>query len=123
MEAVASGDDAAAQFVVLLADDVVDDGGVAVDVLDRHVGRLEDDRVAGGKAGGDEVLDDLLLPVHRDRLADELVEVEPVAVAFEGQLDAAVGEALAVEPVGDAEVAQQGDARCSSTPARTRCST
>ena len=111
MEAVAAGDDAAAQLVALAVGDVADDGCVAVDVVDRHVGRLEHDRVAGGEAGGDEVLDDLLLAVHGDRVADELVEVEAVAAALEGQLDAAVGEALAVEPLGDAELAEQVDAR------------
>ena len=111
MEAVAAGDDAAAQLVALAVGDVADDGAVAVEVVDRHVGRLEHDRVAGGEAGGDEVLDDLLLPVDGDRVADELVEVEAVAAALEGELDAAVGEALAVESVGDAELAQQGDAR------------
>ena len=111
MEAVAPGDDAAAQLVLLAVGDVADDGMVAVDLVDRHVGRLEHDRVASGEAGGDEVLDDLLLAVDGDRVADELVEVESVAATLEGQLDAAVGEALAVEPIGDAELAEQGDAR------------
>ena len=111
MEAVAAGDDAAAQLVLLTVGDVADDGVVAVDLVDRHVRRLEHDRVAGGEAGGDEILDDLLLAVHGDRVADQLVEVEAVAATLEGQLDAAVGEPLAVEPIGEAEVAEQGDTR------------
>ena len=75
------------------------------------VGDLEHDRAAGVEAGGDQVLDDLLLAVHGDRVADEVDEVDAVAAALEGELDAAVGEALAVEAVGEAELAEQLDGR------------
>ena len=109
MESVATGDDATAQLVVLAVGGVTDDGGVAVDLVDGHVRRLEHDRVSGGQAGGDEVLDDLLLAVDGDRMADQLVEVEAMPATFEGQFDAPVGQALAVEPLGHAQLAQQGD--------------
>ena len=123
VEAVAAGDDAAAQLVLLAVVAVADHGAVGVDVDDRHVDGLEHDRVAGGEAGGDEVLDDLLLAVHGDRPADELEEVDAVAAALEGQLDAAVGEALAVEPSASPSSRSSSTVGCSSTPARTRCST
>ena len=110
MEAVAAGDDAAVQLVVLAAGHVPDDRGVALDLVDGHVRGLEHDRVSGGEAGSDEVLDDLLLAIDRDRVADELVEVEAVPATLEGQLDAPVGQALAVESFGDAELAEEGDA-------------
>ena len=85
--------------------------GVGVDAVDRDVVDLEHDRVAGAQAGGDQVLDDLLLPVDRDRVADEVEEVDAVTAAPEGELDAAVGKALAVEALGEAELAEQLDAR------------
>ena len=72
---------------------------------------LEHDLAAGGQAGRDEVLDDLLLAVDGDRAPGQLEEVDAVAAPVEGQLDAAVGEALAVEAIGEPELAQQLDGR------------
>jgi hypothetical protein len=89
----------------------VDDGVVGVDVDRRDVERLEHDLAAGGEAGGDEVLDDLLLAVDGDRPPGQLEEVDAVADPVDRELDATVGEALAIEAIGEPELAQQLDGR------------
>ena len=62
------------------------------------------------QARGDEVLDDLLLAVDRDRPAvGEPAEVDAVALAVEAQLEAAVDERLAVQTVAEAGVGEQLD--------------
>ncbi len=59
---------------------------------------------------GDQVLDDLLLAVDRDRAAaGELGQRDPVPRAAEAQLDALVHEPLAVQPVGHAQLGEQID--------------
>ena len=71
---------------------------------------LEQQRRAGLEAGGDQVLDHLLLAVDRDPAATrELVEGDPVAAAAEAQLHAVVHEALALEPLAHAHLDQQVD--------------
>ena len=77
--------------------------------LDRGRLRLE---AHVGPAGGDQVLDHLLLAVDRDRAAArEVGQRDPVALAAEAQLEAVVHHALAVQAVGHAEL----------VPARRRC--
>src|SRR5205085_4321022 len=55
----------------------------------------------------DQILDDLRLPVDDDRAAGQLAQRDVVALAVELQVDAAVDDPLAVEPVGQADFAQQ----------------
>ncbi len=111
MESVAPRHDLAAQLPRLAVVAVADERLVGVDVDRLDVERFEHDRAAGRETGGDEVLDDLLLAVHGDRAADELDEVDVVAAALEGELDATMREAHAVETLRQAEVAQELDGR------------
>ena len=107
------------------------DGPLGRQVVERHVGGGEHDLAAGGQARRDEVLDDLLLAVDGDRAAGQLEEVDAVARAVERQLDATVGEALAVEAVGEARApaaARRSGARgrrrgrAARRSSRSRCS-
>ena len=77
---------------------------------------LEQDGRAGREAGGDEVLHDLLLAVDGDALAGELGEVDAVPVAVDGDLDPMMDEGLAIEPLGQAEPAQELDRRLLQHP-------
>ena len=59
------------------------------------------------EAGGDEVLDHLLLPVHGDGPAGQLFQVDAVTLAVEAQLDAPVHQALAAHPATHTELVEQ----------------
>ena len=77
---------------------VADRGPLAVEVVERDVGDSEPKRPAALEPRGDQVLDDLRLPVHDDGLARQLVEREPVPLRSRLQLDARVDEPLAAHP-------------------------
>ena len=112
MEAVAAGDDVAAQLVVgsLVAE--ADARPLALEVVQRDVVDLEAQLAAGLQPRGDEVLDHLLLAVDGDRPpAGELGEVDAVPAPVEAQLEAVVDEALAVQALGDAGRVEQVDGR------------
>ncbi len=71
---------------------------------------LEDDLPARVEPGGDEVLDDLVLAVHRDRTpSGELVHVDAVALPTEPQLDAVMDHTLLLHTVTDTRLVQQVD--------------
>ena len=100
VEAVAAGDDVAAQLLLGAVVAEADAGRVGVDARDGDVLDLEEQRAAGVQAGVDQVLDDLLLPVDGDRrAAGELGQGDAVADAVEAQLEALVHEPLALEPL------------------------
>ena len=117
--AVAPGHDVAGELLELAAalqPDLVgegpgaeaDGGAVGLDPLDLDRLRLPDDLAARLDAGRVEILDDLVLPVERDRpAAGELLEVDAVMATRPAQLDAVVHRALLGHPVADAGVAQQ----------------
>jgi DNA-binding IclR family transcriptional regulator len=84
-----------------------DPGPLTVEAGKRNAGDLKTDVATGVKAGRDQVLDDLLLPVHGDRAPDEIGEVDAVPVVSEAQLDALVPHALVVEALADAGLAQR----------------
>ena len=107
MEPVAAGDHVAGE---LLRRAVVAEGdarAVGGKVVHRDVGGLEQDRLAGGEAGGDQVLHHLVLAVDGDVPAGEGGEVDPVVAAGEAQVHAVVRQALAPQAVADAGGDQQ----------------
>src|SRR5207249_7777706 len=100
VEAVAAG----YRVALDLTARVPDDAARGIDRLDR---RLEEERQPGLEPRRDQVLDDLRLTVDHDRApAGELRERHVVALAVELQVDAAVDHSFAVEPGGDAGLAQ-----------------
>ena len=110
MEAVAAGDDVAAQLVVGALVAEADAGPLALEVVQRHVLDLEAQLAAVAQPRGDEVLDHLLLAVDRDRPpAGELGEVDAVPAPVEAQLEAVVDEALAVQALAHAGLVEQVD--------------
>ena len=117
--AVAAGHDVAGELLELAAalqPDLVgegpgaeaDGGAIGLDPVDLDRLRLPDDLAARLDARRVEILDDLVLPVERDRpTARELREVDAVMATRPAQLDAVVHRALLGHPVADAGVAQQ----------------
>ena len=79
-----------------------DPRAVAVDVLRDDVGDVEQQRRAAVQLRLDQVLGDLGLPVDPHRAPAELGEVQLVPGAGVLQVDAAVLQALALQPVADA---------------------
>ena len=105
VEAVAAGDQVALQRVPLALVRELDLRRLRVH---RHVGDLEVQRQAGLQPRADQVLDDLLLAVDRDRAAaGEVAQRDPVALAAEPQLDAVVHEPLAMHPLAEADLVHQ----------------
>ena len=105
MIAVAARDQVALERVLLAVVGVGDRRGLGID---DHVGNLEVQRQAGLQARVDEVLDDLLLAVDRDRApAREVRQRDPVPLAVEAQFDAVVDEPLGVHPLAQADLVHQ----------------
>ena len=74
------------------------------------VAHLEEDLLARVEARLDEVLDDLVLRVDRDRTpAGEPAEIDAMAAPAEAQLDAVMDEAFALEPLAHARLDQEVD--------------
>jgi hypothetical protein len=107
VEPVASGDRVALELAALPVEHVADPRPRAVDVVQRGDRGLEKQRPVVGEARGDQVLDDLLLGVGPDRAADEALHVEVVGPLGGAQVDAAVADALPLETVADAVLAEQ----------------
>ena len=117
--AVAAGHDVAGELLELAAalqPDLVgegpgaeaDGGAIGLEPVDLDRLRLPDDLAARLDARRVEILDDLVLPVERDRPpARQLLEVDAVMATRPAQLDAVVHRALRGHPVADAGVAQQ----------------
>ena len=71
---------------------------------------FEQELTAGFEAGGDQVLDDLLLAVHGDRSATgQFGERDAVSLTFEAQLDAVMHQPLALHAPTHAHGTQQVD--------------
>ena len=79
--------------------------------MHRHVGGLVDGGQAGGAARVHQVAGDLGLAVdHHRPAAGQRLQVDAVALAAEGQLDAIVHQALAVHALAHARLVEQVDA-------------
>ena len=110
VEPVAPGDDVALEHVLRALVRVQHPRPLRLDLLDPDVVHLEQQRPPGGEPRLDQVLDDLGLPVDRDRLAaGERRHVDPVPLARELQLDAFVHEALARQPLPHARLGEEID--------------
>jgi len=85
-------------------------GLVGIELADLGVRHLELDHGPGREPGPDQVLDDLGLGVDRHpAAAGQGAEVEVVPLALELQVDPAVFEALGVQPLAEADGAEQLD--------------
>src|SRR5581483_5806085 len=81
-----------------------------VEIVDAHLLRLEQERKPALKPRRDQVLDHLGLAVDDDAApAGEVAERDPVPLAVELERDAVVDEALSLQALPDAGLAQQVD--------------
>src|SRR5262249_13854307 len=108
VEAVAAGDEVAAELLQPPAVVEAHLGLARVEVVERRVLHLEEDLAARGEPRGDEVLDRLVLRVDHDgAAAGEAREVHAMTAAGEAQVDPLVHEALALHAFADAGCFQQ----------------
>ena len=81
-----------------------------VEVVDANVVRFEYDLTSGGQPRRDQILDDFVLSVNRDRAAArQPAQIDAMAAAGEAQLDAMMGQAEARETLTDAGLFEQVD--------------
>jgi hypothetical protein len=96
---VASGDEVALKLLILPVLDEADHGPVTGEVFHGGAGDAEPDVAAVGQPPGDQVLEHLVLGIHGHGPAGrQLVQVDPVDGAGEGQVDAVVDEPVADHP-------------------------
>ena len=108
MEPVAAGDDVALDGLARSIEDEADRWTIGLHVVELYVAHLEQDRMPGCEPKRDQVLDDLLLAVHRDPAsAGELTEVDAVIAATEAQSNAVMHQALAAHPRSRADGIEQ----------------
>ena len=98
--AVAPGEPVTAHLVALAVVTVADRRRRAGEVVHAHDLGFEQELATGVEAGADEVLDDLVLAVHRDGAAGlQVAQRDPVVLALEAQADTVVDESLVPEAV------------------------
>ena len=107
MKAVAAADEVAGQLLVLAVVPEPDFRGLAGEVMDADVGRLEQDLAAIGEPPVDQILHHLLLAIDGHALADELAEIDVVQGAAEAEIDAVVEHAFALHARAHADLDQE----------------
>ena len=111
METVASGDDIAGEFELLRAVPKADPWSFGFKVMQRQVADAEAKFCGSGQSCRDEILDHLLLTVHRDRTAaGEFRKIYAVPDTAEAQLDAAMHQAFAPHAIANTRLIEQVDA-------------
>ena len=78
--------------------------------MDGHCIDLKVERLACGQAGGNQVFDDLLLPVNHDSTPRQLLEIDPVALTPEMQKNAVMRQPLLHHPGAHARGIEDIDA-------------
>jgi hypothetical protein len=107
VEPVAARDDVADELVALAPVAVPDARRVRLELVERDVVHLEEQRRARGDPRLDQVLHDLRLAVDDDRLPGQLVEGDPLSLTRRLELDARVHEPLAPQPLADAHLLEE----------------
>ncbi len=75
--------------------------------MQTHVLDVKENLAAVGQPSRDQILDDLLLAVDRDPLADQTTEIEMMQRAVEAEKDAVMPHRLALQAFADAGLHQQ----------------
>jgi len=108
MEAVASTNKIAGQFVSLTILSISDFRLGAFEVMHADAFNLEQDLAASGDAGIGQIFDDLVLGVDGDSFSTgQVFEIDTMAVAMEAQLDSIVNQALTLHPLAHAHFHEQ----------------
>jgi hypothetical protein len=111
VETVAPGDQVAFELLLGALVAEPDPRAVCVEVCERHLGDLEQQRPAGGEPGLHQVLDDLGLPVDHQALPGQLVQRDPVPPVLELEADPVVDESFSPHPLADPRLMKEvGDA-------------
>jgi hypothetical protein len=107
VEAVAAGDHVALERLGRAVVAERQPGPLGLEVGDRDVVDLEQQRPAGVEPRLDQILDDLGLAVDDDRLPGQLVERDAMTLAVELELDAVVDDSLALHPLAHPRLGEQ----------------
>ena len=108
METVAAGQKITCDLVRLTGQLEADHGRIAANVCRRHAGGLEVQRASRFKPRLDQILDDLVLPVDRNRPpAGERSQVDPMAHTAEGDDVTSVEDIPEYAQYVDPQYAQQ----------------
>jgi hypothetical protein len=107
VEAVASGNEVALEFLLNVLFAEANCGMVGGEVVDGDSISLEDDLASRRKASFDEVLDHFVLGIDGDAGAGEIFEVNPMTASVETQLNAIVNEAFAFHTLADPDLDEQ----------------
>ena len=107
MKTIAAADEVARQLLVPAVVPEPDLRGLAGEVMDADVGRLEQDLAAIGEPPVDQILHHLLLAIDGHALADELAEIDVVQGPAEAEIDAVVEHAFALHARARADLHQE----------------
>ena len=106
--AVTPGDGVALELVLSALVPKADSRPLRLEIVNRDVGHLEEQREIRVEPREDQILDDLGLAVDRDRsAAGELAERNAMALAVELELDAVVDDPLPLQAVADTGVDEE----------------
>ncbi len=107
METVAACNDIALEHLLLALVPVPNRRPLGLQVVEADIRDGVEERAAGGTARRDQILDDPVLAVDRDRApAGQLAQRDPVAPAEEAQLDPVVDEPFALDARGEPDVTE-----------------
>jgi hypothetical protein len=107
VEAIAPGDEIAAQFPGLAVRCEANRGRRAIKPVHAHISGFKKYPAPGGKPRAHEIFDNLVLGVDRDRLAaSEFVQVDAMAAPVEPQLNSVMDESFALQAIPDASFDQ-----------------
>src|SRR5262249_54562181 len=107
VEAVATGDEVAGDFMGFAVFFEIDFGVRVVEVTHSDLFRFEDHLAAGGCARVVEVFQHLMLRVDGDGFAGKFLEIEPMAAAAEAEFDAVVYQTFALHSFSNAHLREQ----------------
>ncbi len=107
MEAVTAGNEVALDFLRIALVGKPDLRPLGIEVVHGHAVDLEQQRAVVGAPLRDQVPHNFLLAVDGDALVHQLLEVEPVNVAVDADIDAPMWRAFALHARADADFRQQ----------------
>src|SRR3954465_9387642 len=104
MESVAAGNEVALNFIDSAVFYNAYGRTRAIDAGEGHLSAFEAKVAAISESPGDQILDNLLLPINGDALARELCERYVMADAVESKINPFVAQAFPVESICDTSV-------------------
>src|SRR5262245_1229859 len=109
MKSVTAGNDITPQFVRFPIDGEPDGRLSRIEVVHAYIADLKEKRPARCGTSGDQVLHDLVLPVHRNAPARQRRHVDPAPLSTHVDVDAVVRQAFTLQPLANAALDQEVD--------------